>query len=142
MRIVIVLNEPPLPFGGAAARWYYVLTKGLVGRHHQVKVFYAAPTIESMDKVRSHFPSPEYDVRGFPVEKMNWFQSKLLSFRRPVVGTHHADDGRDRRCGSLLVWIEAGVDSGSQACAAPKNRYAGLRATPLKTRLAQTQALR
>ncbi len=32
MRVLLVLPEPPAPFGGAAARWYHVLMKGLVDR--------------------------------------------------------------------------------------------------------------
>ena len=35
-RIVCVLHDLPLPFGGAASRWYYVLLKGLAERGHEL----------------------------------------------------------------------------------------------------------
>ena len=41
LRIVLVMIEPPLPFGNAAARWYYVLLRGLVARGHRVTAFAA-----------------------------------------------------------------------------------------------------
>jgi hypothetical protein len=39
MRIIIVMQEPPLPFGSAPSRWYYVLLKTLVERGHNVSAF-------------------------------------------------------------------------------------------------------
>src|SRR4051812_11282598 len=65
-RIILVLNEPPLPFGGAAARWYYVLLKGLVERGHRVTAFatYAHPV--EADDARQLFPSGTYDLRLYP----------------------------------------------------------------------------
>src|SRR5437667_137359 len=39
LRIVLVLSEPPLPFGHAVGRWFYVLLRGLVNRGHQVRAF-------------------------------------------------------------------------------------------------------
>ena len=35
-RVVLVLPDPPLPFGNAAARWFWVLVKGLHERGHEV----------------------------------------------------------------------------------------------------------
>ena len=35
----MMIEAPPLPFGNAAARWYYVLLKGLVARGHKDTAF-------------------------------------------------------------------------------------------------------
>ncbi|XXF79117.1 glycosyltransferase family 4 protein [Myxococcaceae bacterium GXIMD 01537] len=84
MRIVVVMIEPPLPFGNAAARWFYVLLKGLVARGHQVTAFAACSRPEDIPKARQLFPAPEYDLRCFPFpERAGGLRSKLESFTRP-----------------------------------------------------------
>ena len=67
-RVVMVMIEPPLPFGNAAARWYYVLLKGLVERGHRVTAFATCSKPEELEKARILFPAPAYDLRlyAFP----------------------------------------------------------------------------
>jgi polysaccharide biosynthesis protein PslH len=48
MRILLVINSPPLPFGGADARWYYVLLKELVAKGHQVTTFAICSDLDVM----------------------------------------------------------------------------------------------
>ena len=48
LRIVLLMIEPPLPFGNAAARWFYVLLRGLVERGHNVTAFATCSKPEEM----------------------------------------------------------------------------------------------
>jgi glycosyltransferase involved in cell wall biosynthesis len=83
-RIVLAMVEPPLPFGNAAARWYYVLLKGLVERGHRVSAFAACSKAEEIDKARALFPQPEFDLRlyPFPAAKKGW-TNRLQTVKRP-----------------------------------------------------------
>src|SRR4051812_29171517 len=78
LRIILVLNEPPLPFGGAAARWYYVLLRGLVARGHRVTTFAPAPQVDAAERARELFEVDRYDLRldSDTVRPKGW-QSKL-----------------------------------------------------------------
>ena len=67
LKVVLVMIDPPSPFGNAAARGYYVLLKGLVDRGHRVTAFAtSSDPADSLEALRQ-FPSPEYDLRIFPV---------------------------------------------------------------------------
>jgi hypothetical protein len=66
LRVLLVLIEPPLPFGHAAGRWFYVLLKGLVQRGHRVTAFAVCGKPGEMAAARDLFPSPEYDLRLYP----------------------------------------------------------------------------
>src|SRR5438445_8954767 len=50
LRVLLVFTDPPLPFGGAAARWFYVLLKGLVERGHRVTAFTPCSKPEEIEK--------------------------------------------------------------------------------------------
>lgn len=65
-RIVLVLPDPPMPFGSAAARWYYVLLRGLVERGHDVTTFAACVRSQDIPRVQELFPTPDYNLRLFP----------------------------------------------------------------------------
>ncbi len=75
--------EPPLPFGNAAARWYYVLLKELVARGHRVVAYAACSKPEEIAKARDLFPTPEYDLRLYPFPTRSGLVSKLETLRRP-----------------------------------------------------------
>ena len=66
LRIVVVMMEAPLPFGNAAARWFYVLLRGLVERGHRVTAFAACSKQSEIEQSRSLFPAPAYDLRLYP----------------------------------------------------------------------------
>jgi len=83
LRIVLVMIEPPLPFGNAAARWFYVLLKGLVARGHSVTAFAACSKADEVEKARALFPSPEYDLRLYPFPERGGLKAKWETFRRP-----------------------------------------------------------
>ncbi|WP_422925814.1 glycosyltransferase family 4 protein [Singulisphaera sp. PoT] len=83
LRIVLVMLEPPLPFGNAAARWFYVLLKGLVARGHSVTAYAVCSKPEDIAKARDLFPSTQYDLRLYPFPERSGLLSKLETFRKP-----------------------------------------------------------
>ncbi|MGB8681323.1 MAG: glycosyltransferase [Candidatus Binatus sp.] len=83
LRVVLVMIEPPLPFGNAAARWYYVLLRGLVERGHRVTAFAACSNASDVERAASIFPAPQYDLRCYPVENRNSVAGKLETIRKP-----------------------------------------------------------
>jgi glycosyltransferase involved in cell wall biosynthesis len=82
-RIVMAMIEPPLPFGNAAARWYYVLLKGLVERGHEVRAFAACSKAREIDEARALFPAPDYNLRLYPIPEGGGLASKWRTLRRP-----------------------------------------------------------
>jgi glycosyltransferase involved in cell wall biosynthesis len=83
LRVVVVMVEPPLPFGTAAARWYYVLLRGLVERGHRVTAFAVCSNVADVEKAAAMFPAPQYDLRCHPIENRNGVAAKLETIRRP-----------------------------------------------------------
>jgi glycosyltransferase involved in cell wall biosynthesis len=83
LRIVLVMVEPPLPFGDAAARWFYVLLRGLVARGHRVTAFAACSRPGDVEAARALFPAPEYDLRLYPFDPRGRLRDKWETFRRP-----------------------------------------------------------
>jgi len=63
-RIVLVLHEPPVPFGAnAAGRWFYVLLKGLVEAGHRVTAFALWGRAADRDEAVRLFPPGQFDLR-------------------------------------------------------------------------------
>jgi glycosyltransferase involved in cell wall biosynthesis len=83
MRIVLTMIEPPLPFGNAAARWFYVLLRGLVQRGHQVTALAACSKPSEMAQAAALFPAPQYDLRCFPYPARRGLSAKWDTLRRP-----------------------------------------------------------
>ncbi len=84
LRILLVMLEPPLPFGNAAARWYYVLFKGLVEQGHYVTAFAPCSFLEDIAKAQALFPAPEYDLRCYPIpQRNNGLMAKIETIQRP-----------------------------------------------------------
>jgi glycosyltransferase involved in cell wall biosynthesis len=84
LRIVLVMIEPPLPFGNAAARWFYVLLRGLVERGHRVTAFAVCGKPNEIDEARRLFPTPDYDLRlySYPTNP-GGLRSKWRTLMRP-----------------------------------------------------------
>lgn len=74
---------PPLPFGNAAARWYYVLLKGLVERGHYVTAFAPCSTLADIRQAQALFPVPEYDLRCYPFPKRHGLMAKIETIQQP-----------------------------------------------------------
>lgn len=84
LRILLVINSPPLPFGNADARWYYVLLKELVERGHHVTAFVACSKSEDIAQAQALFPKPEYDLRCYPIPKRNHgLMGKIETIQQP-----------------------------------------------------------
>ncbi len=83
-RTILVMVEPPLPFGNASARWYYVLLKGLVARDQNVTAFATTRDPEDVKAAKDLFPPSQYDLRLFPhPERRGGLLNKLESTHRP-----------------------------------------------------------
>jgi glycosyltransferase involved in cell wall biosynthesis len=82
-RVVLVMIEPPLPFGNAAGRWFYVLLRGLVERGHRVTAFAACSKPAEVAAARDLFPEERYDLRCYPVVPEGNLRSKINSLQRP-----------------------------------------------------------
>jgi glycosyltransferase involved in cell wall biosynthesis len=91
LRILLVMVEPPLPFGNAAGRGYYVLLKGLAERGHQVTAFAACTNPTDIDEARRVFPPTAYDLRCFPAPRRRGGAAKLATLRRPYAYTFGPD---------------------------------------------------
>jgi glycosyltransferase involved in cell wall biosynthesis len=83
LRIALVMIEPPLPFGHAAGRWFFVLLRGLVARGHQVSAFAACSQAAEIAQARDLFPSPAYDLRLFPFPQRGGWRSRAATLLRP-----------------------------------------------------------
>ena len=83
LRVILVLTEPPLPFGSAVGRWYYVLLRGLVERGHRVTAFAACNKHEELAQAGELFPSSHYDLRCFPYPRRRGLLAKFETLRRP-----------------------------------------------------------
>ena len=83
LRVVVVTLEAPVPFGNAAARWFYVLVRELVARGHRVTCFSACSKQSEMDEARRMFSKPDYDLRLYPFPVRRGLRAKLETLRRP-----------------------------------------------------------
>ncbi|MEA5581265.1 glycosyltransferase family 4 protein [Nodularia harveyana UHCC-0300] len=84
LRILLVINSPPLPLGKADARWYYVLVKGLMERGHNVTAFVVCNTLEDIAKSETLFPAPKYDLRCYLIPSKNQgLIGKIKTIQRP-----------------------------------------------------------
>jgi len=81
LRIIIVMLEPPLPFGNAAARWFDVLLKGLINRGHDVTAFATCTNPSDIDKAQQLFP--DCDLRCFTHPNRGGLWAKLETLRQP-----------------------------------------------------------
>jgi len=105
IRVVVVMVEPPLPFGSAAGRWYYVLIRGLVERGHRVTAFAVCSNPSDVEAAASMFPAPQYDLRCHPIENRNGVAAKLETIRRP-----HLHLFRDEVRRELAAVLREGYD--------------------------------
>ncbi len=83
LRIILLMVEPPLPFGNAMGRWLYVLLKGLVERGHSVAAFATCSKTEEIEQARKLFPSPAYDLRCYAHPVRSGLKAKWETLRQP-----------------------------------------------------------
>lgn len=110
LRVVLVMIEPPLPFGNAAGRGYYVLLKGLVERGHRVTAFAACSKPDELAKARALFPAPAFDLRLYPFPVRQGWRAKWETARRPfsyMFGSDIREDlGRVLAAGTDILHVE------------------------------------
>src|SRR5439155_11190900 len=95
LRIVVVMIEAPVPFGNAAARWFYVLLRELVARGHRLTAFAACGKPAEMDEARRLFPAPPFDLRLYPFPTRPGLKAKWRSLCRPYSSMFSDDLRRD-----------------------------------------------
>jgi glycosyltransferase involved in cell wall biosynthesis len=83
LRIIVVMVEPPLPFGNAAARQSYVLLKGLVERGHRVTAFATCSRAADIEEAGHVFPAPHYDLRCYAHAARQGLRAKWGTFLKP-----------------------------------------------------------
>ncbi len=72
-----------MPFGNAAARWFYVVLRELVERGHNVTAFATGHRQDELDQAAKLFTSPKYDLRLYPVPHRSGLKAKVETFRKP-----------------------------------------------------------
>jgi len=82
-RIVLVMIEPPVPFGNAAARWYFSMYRELVARGHEVTAFAACSKPNEAEAAQEFFTRPEYDLRCYTPRESRGIKAKWQTFREP-----------------------------------------------------------
>jgi glycosyltransferase involved in cell wall biosynthesis len=80
-KIILITLEAPLPFGGAAARWYYILLNQLIARGHDISVFCAVSKSDDVAKLKETFPG--ISIKAFPFPARSRFKSKLNTILKP-----------------------------------------------------------
>lgn len=82
LRILLILIEPPLPFGNAASRWFYVLYKELLRRNHKVTVLVASGVESDIEKAKKEFSSDK-QMHIFPFDKSRGLLGKIKTWIYP-----------------------------------------------------------
>ncbi len=83
LRVIVAMVEAPVPFGNAAARWFYVLLRELTARGHRLTAFAACSKEAEMAEARRLFPPREYDLRLYPFPRRRGWRAKWETLRRP-----------------------------------------------------------
>jgi len=84
MKIIVVLYEPPHPFGMAPSRWYYVLLRELAKDGHKVVCFCAYGSKQEIENMQRFYPDGIIDFRLFPYPEIKKsITQKIKSFFRP-----------------------------------------------------------
>jgi glycosyltransferase involved in cell wall biosynthesis len=86
LRVVVVSIELPDPFGSAAARWYYVLAKGLALRGNSVTwlaAYSRAAGDQSVKRAKDHFSAISVRLKLYPYPEHAWLPRKWRTLTRP-----------------------------------------------------------
>lgn len=78
-KVMLILNEAPLPYAGAASRWYYILCKELQRRNIDLDLFVACSKEEQIGRVRELFP----EAHVFHYGRSSGFFNKVHTLMRP-----------------------------------------------------------
>lgn len=73
-KVMLVLNEAPLPYAGAASRWYFILCKELQRRNFHLDIFASCSKAEQLKSVKEIFPKANvftYGMQPSILKKLN-----------------------------------------------------------------------
>lgn len=82
LKIMVILVEPPLPFGNAASRWFHVLITQLEQRGHAVDVLVASGVPADIEKSKKVFKDKK-NFFIFPFGQGKSFFKKIFTFLYP-----------------------------------------------------------
>lgn len=82
-RVLLVLPDPPLPFGKAVARHFYTLLRSLRTAGYPLTAFIVCGGQAERDATLRWFPAAEYDLRFFAHPRLGGWPARWRSFRRP-----------------------------------------------------------
>ena len=90
LKILMILIEPPLPFGNAGSRWFHVLLNGLDRRGHHVDLFVVSGVPSDIEKAKKIFAARK-NFFIFPFGKNKGFFDKLKTLLFPHRYIFNAD---------------------------------------------------
>jgi len=82
LKVLMLLVEPPLPFGNAASRWFHVLIKGLEKRGYTVDIVVASGVKNDIKKAQDLFKNSHHFFI-FPFGSFKGFFGKLRTLLTP-----------------------------------------------------------
>ena len=108
-RVLLVLVDPPLPFGRAMGRWYHVLMTGLKARGYQVTALATCISPEEIEQAKDLFPSPDYDLRCYlpdPQSRLTRVRTLWQPFSYPLSATLRRDLAAEAAKGFDVMHLE------------------------------------
>lgn len=81
-RLLLILIEPPLPFGNAASRWSHVLVQELKTRGYNFDILVACGVDRDMEKAKAEFKDWK-NIYFIPFEKSSGLFSKIKTVLYP-----------------------------------------------------------
>lgn len=82
-KILLLFIEPPLPFGNAASRWFYVLQNELLKRGHDVTTLVVSGIETDIEKSKLIYPNPPHKYYTFSFNKNRNPLGKIKNFFSP-----------------------------------------------------------
>lgn len=84
LKVIVVLYEPPYPFGRAPSRWYYVFLKELVKDGHEVVCLCAYENKKEVEQTLKFLPPDFVNIKFFPFpERKRKIVHKINSILNP-----------------------------------------------------------
>lgn len=90
LRILLILIEPPLPFGNAGSRWFHVLVRELQRRGHHLDILVASGVDSDIEKARTVF-ADWTNLHVFPFAKPQGLFSKIKTLLYPQRFSFNSD---------------------------------------------------
>jgi glycosyltransferase involved in cell wall biosynthesis len=91
-KVLLIFNEAPIPFGGAAARWYNLVATELIRRNYDIALYATCKTEKDFLEAKKFFPAAHFYVQGKTTSSL--FQ-KLKTIFRPFSYTISNEMFRD-----------------------------------------------